>query len=162
MKHYSESEWLTFKHHLAEKPEAEKMENHLLNCDHCLNLFLTLTDEAESARVEIIIPPDFSRHTMAFIHRHQTPQPRTVSGRDKIKRLLSYYVAAAMVTIVLMSGGFFETVARSASLISASSIIKAEKPNSIIFTWPTRLIETSSSWTQLIPKETKNIKEVIW
>jgi hypothetical protein len=61
-----------------------------------------------------------------------------------------------------MGGGFFATVINSASLISANSIVKAEKPNGIIFTWPNRLLETSSSWTQLIPKEIKNIEEVIW
>jgi len=161
MKHYSESQWLAFKQQLIEKPESEKMENHLLECDDCLNLFLTMTDELDSARADTVIPPDFSRNTMAFIHHSQRPQPGTVRSRDKIKRLLSYYVVASAVTLILMSNGFFATLVGNASLISANSITKAEKPNSIIFTWPTRLIETSSSWIQMIPKESKNIEEVI-
>jgi len=162
MKHYLESEWLTYKHHSTDKSESELMENHLLECDQCLNLFLNLTDERDIARVETLIPPDFSRSAMAFILHKQTPPPRNIRSRDKIKRLLSYYVIASMVTLVLVSGGFFEKVVSNASLISANATMKAEKPNSIIFTWPTRLIETSSAWTQLIPKESKNIKEVIW
>ena len=161
MKHYSESEWQTYKQHLTNKAESEIIENHLLDCDQCLVLFLSLTDELDSARAKAIIPSDFTRSTMAFIH-HSQNQPRNVRSRDKIKRLLSYYVAASAVTLMLMSSGFFATVASSASLISANSSMRAEKPNSIIFTWPTRLIETSSSWTKLIPKETKNLKEVIW
>jgi len=161
MKHYSESEWQAYQQDLTDKSNTEMMETHLIDCDQCLNLLLSLTDELASARAEAIIPPDFCRNTMAFIH-HSQIQPRNVRSRDKIKRLFSYYVAAAAVTLMLMSSGFFDTMVGSASLISANSTMKTEKPNSIIFTWPTRLIEKSSSWTQLIPKESKNIKEVIW
>lgn len=161
MNHFIESEWRAYKHHLIDKTESEMMENHLIDCDQCLNLFLSLTDELDAARANTVIPVDFSHNTMAFIHRSQI-QPHNVSSRDKIKRLFSYYVAAAAVTLILMSSGFFDSMVGSASLISANSTLKTEKPTSIIFTWPTRLIETSSSWTQMIPKESKNIKEVIW
>lgn len=161
MKHYSESQWLAFKHQMIKKPESANMENHLLECDECLNLFLSLTDELDAARVNNVIPPNFSRNTMAFIHQNHIRQSGAVRSRDKLKRLLAYYVAASAVTLMLVSNGFFEKVVHDVSLVSAYSSIKTEKPNNIIYTWPNRFIETSSSWTQLIPKESINIEEVL-
>lgn len=162
MKHYLESQWLAFKNQSVNESESELMENHLLECDDCLNLFLSLTDELDAARADRIIPPDFSRSTMARLQGQIKPQPGYMRSRNKIKRLLSYYVAASVVTLVLAGGGFFDKVANQAMTLSAPSRIEARQPDNILFTWPNRLVETSSYWTQLIPRENKNLKEVIW
>lgn len=161
MRHYSESQWLAYKNHMINRLESANMEDHLLECDECLSLFLSLADELDEARANKVIPPNFSRNTMAFIHQNQTRQSGTMRSRDKIKRLLAYYVVASAVTLMLVSSGFFEKVVSDVSMISAYSTINVEKPDNIIYTWPNRLIETSSSWTQLITNESKNIEEVL-
>lgn len=162
MKHYPESEWLAFKQHEINTTQAAAMEDHLLECDQCLNLFLNLTGELETAHAKAIIPPDFSRTTMRAVKQQKIPRSGTIRGRDRIKRLFSYYVAAAAVTLILAGGGFFETIVSDPGLVTASSAAKPEYADSIIYTWPNRLLETSSQWTDLIPQKSKNIKEVIW
>ncbi len=162
MKHYAESQWLALKNRKVSRPESEIMETHLLECEDCLNLFLSLTDELSAPRADTVIPRDFSRSTMTFIQDRVRPRSGYGRNRDKIKRLLSYYVAASVVTLVLAGGGFFDKVADHAMMLSDHPGIEARQPDSILFTWPARLIETSSYWTEMIPKESKNFKEVTW
>lgn len=162
MKHYPESEWLAFKHHEIEKTQAAAMEDHLLQCDHCLNLFLSLTGDLEIARAESMVPPGFSITTMAAVKQGNIPRREKVRSRDRIKRLFYYYVAASAVTLFLAGSGFFATIASDSILITGNSAVRPGNPNSIIYTWPNRLLESSSHWTDLIPQKSKNIKEVIW
>ncbi|MEA4924959.1 MAG: hypothetical protein VB084_06550 [Syntrophomonadaceae bacterium] len=162
MKHYVESQWLALKNRKLSRPESEIMETHLLECEDCLNLFLRLTDELAAPPANNVIPRDFSCSTMTFIQDRVRSRSNYGRSRDKIKRLLSYYVAASVVTLVLAGGGFFTKVADRAMTLSDQPGIEARQPDSILFTWPNRLIETSSYWTEMIPKESKNLKEVIW
>jgi len=163
MKHYSELEWLALKQRSVKEPETELMENHLRECDQCMNLFLNLTNELESARIDRCIPPNFSQTTMAFINNNQVSHfPTNHRRQSKMRRLLSYYVAAAAVTLMLVSSGVFQAAVSDAVWTTANSTINIETKDNIIFNWPSRLIETSSSWTHLIPKENILLKEVKW
>lgn len=153
MKHYSEAEWLAFKHKSIKDTEFEIMESHLLECEPCFNVFLNLANELELARADTFIPPDFSRTTMDFINHHQVSQPSPYRRQGKMQRLLSYYVIAALITLMLVSSGVFQAAVNDAVLTTATSTVDTDKTDNIIFNWPSRLIETSSAWTNSIQKK---------
>lgn len=162
MRHYTEQEWLAYKQGLISQPESEQMENHLLDCDQCMDLFLLQINEVEIARANSIIPSNFSQTTMTFIKQKQVNKPSPIHRRSKIQKLLSYYVVAAAITLLLVSGGVFQTAIDD---VAAMPVVPApqseQQPDSLIFTWPHMLAEKSSSWTHLISVKSNYLKEVI-
>ena len=161
MRHYLESEWIAFGEKTVSQPESEMMESHLLECDQCINAFLEIKHIHANTQLYNNIPPDFSQRTMEFIKKNQLKKFIPSHRRGKTGRLLSYYVAAAAVTLMLMSQGAFQIIPGNVDRISASSAIMAEKTDKIIYTWPNRLLERSSNWKSLLTTESIILKEVI-
>lgn len=166
MKHFDVQEWLLF--HQGEAGEEQEclMEEHLVICEDCMQIFLDGIDEIEINRARAIIPPDFTIRTIELV-QEQRERPKDLKQpgqgnqhRDRWRRrLFSYYVAAASVTLMLMSGGVFQSAIHQVSNISIPySVEMADKKNNFIFNWPTQLREKTTGWIGSI--ELKNYKEV--
>ncbi len=60
MKHYDYVEWVLYKNNLLDDEIHEKMEEHLIICDECMEVFLSLIDERDMENAESFIPEDFT------------------------------------------------------------------------------------------------------
>lgn len=158
--HYDKSAWQMF--YLKQLPldQLDQMENHLASCDQCQESFLNCIDELEPA--VYIASADFARHTMDFINTSQQNERKHPSARQKRRRMLINYVAAAAVTITLMSGGVFQSAVDQTAQIPRHPNSEAVQKNeqNLLFTWPEK-IEVSTS--QLINNMSfTKLKEVKW
>ncbi len=166
MKHFDVQEWLLFYQGEEGKENEHLMEEHLVVCEECMQIFLARIDEIEISRARAIIPPDFTTRTIELVQEQrerlkylkQTGQPYQHRERWR-RKLFSYYVAAASVTLMLMGGGAFQSAIHQAPNISIPySLEVPNKKHNFIFTWPTQLREKTTGWIGSI--ELKNHKEV--
>lgn len=112
MKHYDYVEWVLYKNNLLDDEIHEKMEEHLLLCDECMEIFLSLIDEKDIEMAEAFIPEDFTDKVLGSI-KNITPIKRTVKKKTKKKvsnDFFIYYASVASVAIILTAGGFFGKV----------------------------------------------------
>lgn len=167
MKHFDRQEGLLFYQGEAGEEKERLIEEHLVVCEDCMQIFLDGIDEIEINRAKPIIPPDFTTRTIEFVQEQRErlkylkqPSPQSYQHRDRWRRrLFSYYVVAATVTLMLMSGGVFQSAIHQVPNISRPySLEVPDKQHNFIFTWPTQLREKTTGWIGSI--ERKNHKEV--
>lgn len=123
MKHYDYVEWVLYKHNLLDDKIYQEMKEHLLLCDECMEVFLSLIDEEDMDRAGAFIPEDFTYKVMNNI-KNITPMKKKVKrpARKMSNDFFIYYAAVASVAIILTATGFFgkivDTVPQIASNIS--------------------------------------------
>ena len=105
MAHYSSADWSRYCRGALDRNRRRRMERHLLRCDRCLNSYLELAGEEEAAAAALLLP-DFEANLWRLIRRKQRE-----AARKRKSRLLFNYIAAAVITLVLMAGGAFDAVA---------------------------------------------------
>lgn len=166
MKHFDRQEWLAF--HQAEVGEEERrMEEHLVVCEDCMQIFLDTIDATEIERARFIIPPDFTTRTIELVQAPRArlkcvkePSAQSYQRKNRWRRrLFSYYVAASAVTLMLMSGGVFQSAIHQVPNISMNySLEIPDKQHNFLFSWPAQLREKTTGWLGAIDR--KNHKEV--
>jgi len=118
MKHYDYVEWVLYKKELLDDEIYNEMEEHLFLCDTCMEIFLSLIDEAEIEKVGDILPTDFTDKAMNNIKNIIPMKKRT---KKKVSNdFFIYYAAVASVAIILTAGGFFEKMLDTVPYISAN------------------------------------------
>ena len=158
MKHYDYVEWLLYKNKALNNEMLEEMEEHLYNCDICMDIFLSLIDEKEVEDVRNIIPDDFTVKVINNISKTKvkklTPKP--------IKKVFNiqfgYYAAVASVTIVLTLGGFYTNLVDAVPKLTASIQLVEERPN-LIANFSDSIINTTSSFLFNIENIERNKEE---
>jgi hypothetical protein len=166
MEHFDQQEWLLFFQGKATAEQEHQMEEHLIVCEDCMQIFLNEIDEMEINRARSFIPPDFAIRTMELVQEEKERQnyirqPGIQSHlyRDRWrKRFFSYYVAAAAVTLMLMSAGVFQSAIQVPNLTLPYSLEIPDKQHNLIFNWPAQLREKTTGWIGVI--ESKSQKEV--
>ncbi|MEQ8174953.1 MAG: hypothetical protein ABRQ26_07755 [Syntrophomonadaceae bacterium] len=156
MKHYSAEEWSAFYRKEASL-DLLAMEDHLLECDKCLELFLLALEQADLKSIEQRIPADFTQTTG---QRLRSPVVLELPRKDfKPRWLAANYVAAAILTVMLMGGGVFQTLALKASEVPVRhSPNYSQKINSFLSSWPEQLMD--STWGRIEKLHTLDGKEV--
>ena len=127
MKHYDQVEWSLYKKRLLDNRIYEEMEEHLYECDDCMDIFLLLIDEEEINQAGFIIPEDFTDKVMDNL---KTIRPLKKKTRKKPKitnDFFIYYTAVASVTIILTAGGFFGRLVDSVPEITANVSVEESK-----------------------------------
>ncbi|MDR7856834.1 hypothetical protein [Tissierella sp.] len=120
MKHYDCMEWILYKNNLLDKKIHEEMEEHLLLCDECMDIFLSLIDESEIERAENLVPRNFTENVMDNI-KNIRPIKKTVKKKTKTSNdFFIYYTAVASVAIILTASGFFTKVVDTVPQITAN------------------------------------------
>lgn len=156
MKHYSAEEWSAF-YRKEESLSLLAMEDHLLECDECLEFFLLAVERADLKSIEQRIPADFNQRTGQML---QGPVVLELPRKDFRPRwMAANYVAAAILTVMLMSGGVFQTLAVKASDVPVrypSSY--SQKINTFLSSWPEQLMD--STWGRIDKLHTLDGKEV--
>lgn len=172
MRHFDKQQWDAFGRDMANPELQDNMEQHLLECEDCLQTFLLSIDETEINQATFTIPEDFASSMIKYINNRQAKLDSTrvatavkvktnshsgLNGaRMRSKRLFSYYVAAAAITLMLMGGGVFQSAIDQVSNVPATGYLQADdRQDSFLIKWPTQLKEKTTSWINTIQKEVK-------
>lgn len=140
MRHFSEEEWVLYKNHQLDVEKTLQMENHLAKCDHCLDTFLSLIDDEEIAQAEKDISSDF---TDRLVFKIKEQKPVRKHRWEKKKNLFIYYMAASIVTLVLMNGGLFRNMIEiHPEIFNTSQRIEHKES----MNWPEKVVEGTHNW----------------
>lgn len=143
MKHYDDVEWLLYKNKALSDEIINEMEDHLYNCEACMDTFLSLIDEQEEALVEEIVPVDFTVKILENISKTKVIKYKPKSARKSMNNQIGYYAAVASVTIFLTFTGFYTNLVDAVPKI-AQSIQEVKVRESLIDNVSNRIINSTS------------------
>ncbi len=170
MKHFSRDEFSAYKKGLTGAAESLILEDHLLECDDCLAVFLEMVDEVEIAEAAMFVPADFSTGLAAAVKHFPATTSVTapsISHRRKRANLLTAYASAAAVTLFLASNGVFSSLSSAAAgnvqnqdLFESPFSILAEREKMLIDEYSTSLDLTNQRYLNLLNIKSESLKEV--
>lgn len=131
MKHYDYVEWLLYKTKALSDEKLDEMEDHLYNCDICMDIFLSLIDEDEAEFAGQIVSEDFTSNLMDNISKNKVKVIERKDTKKPFNYQFMYYVAVASVTIFLTMGGFYSNLVDAVPKISESIETPRQRPNHI-------------------------------
>lgn len=95
---------------LLSDAQAIAIEAHLVECETCMTALLSLVDERDVADAAELLPPDFAIKVMTAVRQERPGWRRKPQCFRASRNSLTYYAAAAAVTLILMGNGFFQTL----------------------------------------------------
>lgn len=112
MTHYDIVEWQLFKEDLIHEKIREDMEDHLLECTDCMDIFLALVDKEtkDEARVSEKFTDNVIKGIPSNTQIYRNNKSKKGFKINLYNELLVYYMAVASVAIFLMGSGFFSTI----------------------------------------------------
>ncbi len=131
MKHYDYVEWLLYKTKSLPIKKLDEMEEHLYNCDICMDIFLSLIGEEEVELASEIVAENFASDLMNSISKNKIKAIEAKMTKRPFNYQFMYYVAVASVTIFLTMGGFYTGLVDAVPKISESIYSVEEGPNHI-------------------------------
>lgn len=124
--HYSYEHWLNYvKDELVEE-EKQKLEDHLYNCDQCLDVYVNAVEEQESQLPAIFDETAFTNQIMMKIAAETLEEKKPAKKSKKrsfYQSSIFHYTLAAGITLILMSTGVFQSIIKHTETIQ-----KAEMP----------------------------------
>lgn len=145
MKHYDYIEWLLYKNKILPEEKLNEMEQHLFNCDTCLEIFLSLIAEEEVESAGKFITKDFTSNVIKNIPKLKIVKPKGKQKKKIFNYQFGYYVAVASVTIILTLGGFYTDLVDTVPKLSSSIIVLDEHKN-IIANFSDSIVDSTSSF----------------
>jgi len=131
MKHYDYIEWLLYKNKMLSKEKSEEMEQHLYNCNTCMEIFLSLIDEKEIEKSGELISDEFTSEIINNIPKVKSGKPKIKQSKTAFNYQFGYYAAVASVTVILTLGGFYTGLVDAVPKLSASVQISQKQTNII-------------------------------
>ncbi|MDD2494810.1 MAG: hypothetical protein PHE29_06410 [Tissierellia bacterium] len=151
MNHYDYVEWLLYKNKTLTNSKIKEMQEHLYNCETCMDTFLSLVDEQEEELVGIIVPSNFASKVLENISLNKIRDIKLRKVKKSVNYQFGYYVAVASVTIFLTLGGFYTNLVDSVPRITAS-IQEVEIRQNLIADFSNRIINSTSNLLMSIEK----------
>jgi predicted anti-sigma-YlaC factor YlaD len=153
MAHYDYIEWLLYKNKALSDNKMKEMEEHLYNCENCLDIFLTLIDDQEVEHAEKIVPLDFTAKVLKNISQTEIKsKPRKAKG--SVYYNTGYYAAVAAVTVFLTIGGFYTNLVDAVPKISAS-VQQVDVQVNLVADLSNKIIKTTSDLLLSIERNKK-------
>jgi len=137
MKHYDYIDWLLYKNEMLSKEKSEEMEEHLCECDTCMEIFLSLIDEREEEAAGEIISDNFDLKVLNNIPEKNKRNPNAKKNKQDKQNTkafyyqFGYYAAVASVTIFLTLSGLYTSLVDAVPKLTDSIQITEENPNLI-------------------------------
>lgn len=151
MEHFSCDEWYDFAAGLISEDKKQIMEEHLLQCDTCLEIYTTALTRTSDLSPEFS-SPEFTHKVMKEVLSYENCKASTKNNaRNNFHRTFMYYVAAASITLVLTASGIFNYAAYKLPVASAHAASIHVEPLKFI----------NSGWTDRLVNKTSNIIEDI-
>ncbi len=116
MNHYDTGAWILYRDDRIDENQRRLMEDHLAVCDSCLQNYLAAAGEEEARLAELMLPPDFSTAIKESVRTKIQ-----LAEKKRRSRSLVNYTVAAVITLVLMSGGIFDLCVRELPVILAET-----------------------------------------
>jgi len=145
MKHYDYVEWLLYKNRMLSKDKLDEMEQHLINCDTCMDIFLSLIDEEEVKDAGKFINEDFTLNVIKNTNKFKIVKSKIKQKSKIFNYQFGYYVAVASVTIILTLSGFYTDLVDTVPKLSSSIIARDEHTN-IIANFSDSIVDSTSSF----------------
>ncbi|NLP36973.1 MAG: hypothetical protein GX357_04940 [Firmicutes bacterium] len=154
MKHFTRQQWKAFAAGQVKAPQSAEMEKHLLVCDRCVDLYLSLLSPADEFHARTIISPRFTANVMQKVSLFESK--RNESARQK--RNFFYYVAVACLTLLFTSAGVFQSLTQDLPKLARAelntvSIFAKEEEQKIQFGWSEILLKNAGSVLDTIKPE---------
>lgn len=132
-----------------QREEKNFIEEHLLTCDRCLDTFLSFitVEEVEQARLKI--SPDFTKRILKKASRQG--KIKTKSSRQN----LSFYVAAALLTLVFMGNGFFQMLVNFEPKLESPRRLQELNLN---LDWSDRVVNQTATWIEKFETQSKEVR----
>jgi len=149
VKHFGTKEWELYKKGFYTAKQLDEMEEHLYECNHCLEIFLSLIEDEETRSANQKISQDFDEKVMGSVRKipkHRPHRKCLHKSASTANKLITYYLAAAMVTIMLMSAGFFQAMARQIPAMALSFADKEKTECRVKLTWPAEVVSRTNRW----------------
>lgn len=131
MKHYEYIEWLFYKNGMLSEEKSEEMEQHLYNCNTCMEIFLSLIDEKEEDEAGQFIPDDFTSKIIENIPKVKHSKTKSKQAKKAFYYQFGYYAAVASVTVILTLGGFYVDLVDAVPKLAASEQTAVKHSNRI-------------------------------
>jgi len=118
---YEEKNWSAYHSGLLSEAKRLEMEEHLLICDSCLSIYLSIIEADSNDKSIPMVSKDFTNHVMEAIEQekrlNEDCQVVNLPARkeknfltSKVTILISYCAAASM-ALFFWGGGYFEDLA---------------------------------------------------
>lgn len=140
MNHYSLKEWSNFLNGTIDATERTSMEDHLLECDTCSEIYLSLFEDETIIENSMNLSSDFTENIMCVIHESNA-KLRKIKNKNALNNMLIYYAAAACLTLFLTSQGVFNYFFE----ITKSPVSNSKNIAFIQSGWTDRLADYTSS-----------------
>lgn len=120
MRHFSNEEWMSYINDKLSETTCGELEDHLFSCDQCLEVYMKMID-IQVGELPVIDTSSFTDEIIA-----ELPQKK-VRKKTLYQRTLFHYSVAAVITLTLMTTGFFQSVMGVVTTVEASSLSKSEQ-----------------------------------
>lgn len=149
MRHFSHDQWRLFKEGVCPEELEAAMEEHLVICDRCRDLFLSFIGDEDIHKGAELLSPDFSKRVIRRIKVEEKERPARKKNNQSRQRKNTpvYFAAAAAITLILMGGGFFQSLVQSIPQFTAGNVIIERSPlERAKMDWPDKLVDQASNW----------------
>lgn len=140
MAHYNSAEWRLYRQDRLDRRQRRLMENHLLQCETCLEAYTNAIEKQELELAELLLPPGFNTCMIRLVRERQKQQLKA-----RRSRLLVNYAAAAVITVALTASGAFHAVVREVpTLLQETEIVSQVIQQTTSFNWSDQLVEAAT------------------
>ncbi|MFT4414616.1 hypothetical protein ACLM5H_12225 [Fredinandcohnia humi] len=121
MMHFSSKEWELYVNDKLIESKREELENHLLSCDQCLEIYMKVIN----TQLEDL--PDIQNNSFTEETITKLPPKKQKRKNSFLQSPIFHYGVAAVITFTLMTSGFFQSISGIVTTVEASSMTKQEK-----------------------------------
>lgn len=121
MSHYSSDKWLQFIGHKLDAVQYKMMENHLYQCDECLELYTELIENEIAENVVSASDAFIEEVIQKVITQDPGKKNAVLSAQISYQKLTFLYSIAAVITIILYASGIFQIF--TDALTSSTSVV---------------------------------------
>jgi len=147
---YRPQEWQTYCAGMLQESERIQMEEHLLQCNNCLSIYLDFLNKSLQRESFSQLGQEFTDKVMANIQKENYTQ----GHNNKINLIISY-CAAACIVMFFWVGGYFDKI--SEGLSEGTKLSKPLETIEARIEPPKSFIQTG--WTQKVLKKEKSFFE---
>lgn len=123
MSHINEEEWTLYVNNGLSDHIREEYENHLYDCDHCLQLYLKALANHENQLPVIENEEAFTEKIMTKVRKKQ-PKPVPY-----YKKAAFHYIVAAAATIFLTLTGVFQSISSFVDTVQNPVVMQKKEPS---------------------------------
>jgi predicted anti-sigma-YlaC factor YlaD len=119
MKHFEGNQLWEYREGLLNKEKENIVEEHLYTCEKCLNSFLCLISEEEISKAEGLLSLQFTDKVIWNIEKENRKRAKIKDEltKEKWQSFITYYVGAAVMTLLFVSTGIFQSIVDTAPKI---------------------------------------------